>query len=213
MWPPLQSTAAKRYTYARRTVRSLTLNNRAISGTARCSWSLIRRTSSLWADVRAGGLPPIRPRLRADAKPSFVRSEILSLSNCAMDAKTWNVRRPAGVVVSMSSAKDRNPAPRSPMVSTISRRSLRDRARRSYLVTVTTSPSRSWSSILSSSGRSRFDPLILSANSLPAPVAFSASVWASRFWSFVETRAYPMIMIHCDKNLPELQRFCRGFLS
>src|SRR6056297_134328 len=31
---------------ARRTVRSLTLNSRAISGTARCSSSLIRRTSS-----------------------------------------------------------------------------------------------------------------------------------------------------------------------
>ena len=91
-------------TQARRTVLSLTLNKRAISEIARCSSSRIRRTSSFWAAVRAGGLPPIRPRLRADANPSLVRSEILSRSNWAIDAKTWKTRRPAGVVVSMSSA-------------------------------------------------------------------------------------------------------------
>jgi hypothetical protein len=46
-------------------------------------------------------------------QPSRVRSEIRSRSNGAMEAKTWNVRRPAGVVVSMSSASERKPAPRS----------------------------------------------------------------------------------------------------
>jgi hypothetical protein len=29
----------------------------------------------------------------------------------------------------------------------------------------------------------------------------------------VLTRAYPMIMLHCAKNLPKPQRFCHGFLS
>ena len=62
-------------------------------------------------------------------------------------------------------------------------------------------------------GRTRFDPLILSANTLPAPAAIRASIWASRFWSSLLTLAYPMIMPHCDKNLPEPQRFCRGFVS
>ena len=53
--------------------------------------------------------------------------------------------------------------------STISRRSFRDRPRRSYLVTITTSPLRICSSILSSSGRARLDPLILSAKTFSAP--------------------------------------------
>ena len=49
----------------------------------------------------------------AARSPTLVRSEILSRSNWAMEAKTWNTRRPVEVVVSMSSARDRKPAPRS----------------------------------------------------------------------------------------------------
>ncbi len=116
---------------------------RAISARGRCSTSRMRSTSVCCAGKRAGGRPPMRPRLRADANPSFVRSDIRSRSNCAIEAKTWKTRRPAGVVVSISSARDRNPAPRSAMASTMSRRSFRDLARRSYLDTTTISPSRS----------------------------------------------------------------------
>ncbi len=64
-----------------------------------------------------------------------------------------------------------------------------ERARRSYFVTTMTSPSRSWPSRRSSSGRLRSEPLILSEKMRCAPDAFSASSWASRFWSSVETRA------------------------
>ena len=74
--------------HARRTVRSLTLNKRAISAIARRSSSRIRLTSFFYIADRAGGLPPIRPRFRAEASPSLVRSEIRSRSNWAIEAKT-----------------------------------------------------------------------------------------------------------------------------
>ena len=96
-----------------------------------------------------------------------MRSLIRSRSNCAMDANTWKINRPAGVVVSISSASDRKPASRSSMAFTIFRRSDRNRASRSYFVTVTTSPLRSWPRNYASSGRSRFVPLIVSAKMRP----------------------------------------------
>ena len=50
-----------------------------------------------------------------------------SRSNWAIEAKTWNTSRPAGVVVSMSSAKDRKPAPAAWMRATIPSRSCSER--------------------------------------------------------------------------------------
>ncbi|KGJ01961.1 hypothetical protein IC63_15615 [Paracoccus sphaerophysae] len=99
-----------------------------------------------------GGRPPNRPRRRAAASPSRVRAAIRSHSNWAIAANTWNTSRPAGVVV-VSSAMLRKPAPWAWMGATIPRRSRSDRLRRSYLVTTTTSPGRSWSINRSSSGR------------------------------------------------------------
>jgi hypothetical protein len=43
--------------------------------------------------------PPLRPRARADAKPSLVRSETSSRSNSAKDAKMPNTKLPSGVEV------------------------------------------------------------------------------------------------------------------
>ena len=88
--------------------------------------------------------------------------------------------RPAGVVVSMSSARERNPAPLARTASTMLKRSCSDRLRRSYLVTITTSPSRNCSIIRSSSGRDFFVPEIFSAKMRSAPIASRAAVWASR---------------------------------
>ncbi len=89
-------------TEIRGAVRSLTLKNCAISAMARCSSSRIRHTSSFCAVVRAVGLPPTRPRIRAGTRPSLMRREICSGSNWVMDAKTWEARRPNGIVVSLS---------------------------------------------------------------------------------------------------------------
>ncbi len=134
-----------------------------------------RAAQKIRATPAPGGLPPTRPRRRAAARPSRVRSAIRSRSNCAIEAKTWNTSRPAGVVVSMSSARDRKPAPAAWMRATIPRRSWRERLRRSYFVTTKMSPGRSWSINRSSSGRAARVPEIFSAKTRPAPAASRAA--------------------------------------
>lgn len=48
----------------------------------------------LVSDERSGGLPPLRPRARAEASPALVSSVIISRSNSANAAKMWNVSFP-----------------------------------------------------------------------------------------------------------------------
>ena len=56
--------------------------------------------------------PPFRPRARAAARPSWVRSTIRSCSNSAIAASMWKKSRPPGVVVSMPWDRARRPMPR-----------------------------------------------------------------------------------------------------
>ena len=83
--------------HARRMVFALTRNRAAISPMGRSVSSRIRRASARWLGERAGGRPPTLPRLRAASRPSRVRSAIRPRSNSAIEAKTWNTNRPAGV--------------------------------------------------------------------------------------------------------------------
>lgn len=64
---------------------------------------------------------------RAILPGAAFRTNGRSNSNCAMDGKTLKIRRPAGVVVSISSARERKPKPRLLMASTLSSRSSRER--------------------------------------------------------------------------------------
>jgi hypothetical protein len=119
------------------------------------SSSRIRRALAHREGDSAGGGPPTLPRLRAASRPSRVHPAIRPRSNSETVAKTWDTSRPAGVVVSMSSASERKPAPLASIVFTISRRSLGERASLWYLVTTTTSLGRSWSRRRSSSAPCR----------------------------------------------------------
>ena len=57
--------------------------------------------------ARAG----VRPRLRAAAVPSRVRSEISRRSKCAIAPKTWNTSSPAAEEVSRRSSRGDDPGP------------------------------------------------------------------------------------------------------
>ena len=57
------------------------------------------------ARVISRGLPPVRPRALAAARPASVRSLIRSCSNSARVAKMPNTRRPVELVVSISSGQ------------------------------------------------------------------------------------------------------------
>ena len=67
-------------------------------------------------------LSAMRLRRLAFSRPSLVRSEIRSRSNCAMEVRTWEISRLAAVVVSISSARGRKPGPRVWFASTVSSR-------------------------------------------------------------------------------------------
>jgi hypothetical protein len=83
---------------------------------------------------------------------------------------------PAWVVVSAhGSEMDWNRAPALAMVSTISSKLRVERASRSSFQTVITSPSRSWSSMRLSSGRSRYAPETFSRKMRVQPAFLSAS--------------------------------------
>src|SRR5918998_1407442 len=65
-----------------------------------------RRPMAAWASRSLAGVilygrPPWRPRARAEASPALVRSTISSRSNSASAAKTPNISRPSGGVVSI----------------------------------------------------------------------------------------------------------------
>ena len=61
-------------------------------------------------------------------------------SNSAKAPVIWNISRPAGVVVSMFSVTDRNPAPALPIRSMMCSTSFKERDRRSSFHTTTVRP-------------------------------------------------------------------------
>lgn len=88
----------------------------------------------------------IRPSALAAASPADVRSQIIARSNSAKAPTICIIIRPAGVVVSMFSVTDRNPAPALPIRSMMCSTSFKERDRRSSFHTTTVSPSSRWSS-------------------------------------------------------------------
>jgi hypothetical protein len=98
-------------------VERLTSSSRATEETVlagRVSRSRAERTRS---GVIAGGRSSRTPRAFTAARPSWVHSTITSRRNSASAAKTWNTSRPPGVVVSIASCSDQNPAPRLAAIS------------------------------------------------------------------------------------------------
>jgi hypothetical protein len=116
----------------------------------------------------------------ARARPSPVRALINSRSNSAKPPRTVSIRRPCAVVVSAQvSPRDRNPAFFPVIAARVLSRSRVDRARRSSLVTMSTSPASSWSSVRRSWLRSVLAPLATSRKTFLHPALVSARTWAS----------------------------------
>ena len=86
---------------------------------------------------------PLVLAIFTDAQTAISKPVDLKMLTTNIDKIDWFSAREDGLVVSMSSARDRKPAPRALMTSTMSSRSRSERARRSYFVTTMTSPSRS----------------------------------------------------------------------
>ena len=63
--------------------------------------SYISRASFTWRGPIFGFWPPVRPRARAAARPSRVRSDIRACLNSAIEPRIWKNIRPMAVVVSM----------------------------------------------------------------------------------------------------------------
>src|SRR6516164_5826812 len=150
---------------------------------------------SFWCGVSFGLRPRLCPFALARARPSLVRARISSRSNSARPPKTVSIKRPCAVVVSAhASAKDRKPAFRSVIASSVFNRSRVDRARRSSRVTVRTSPGPSSANTRRSCARSVLAPLAVSRNTFPAPAARSWRTCTVTLCPSVDTRAYPKII-------------------
>lgn len=87
-----------------------TRNRRATSAAERPAAS-IASTSDCCGAVSLGWRPPRRPWARAARRPAWVRSRTSSRSNSANDPSICIIMRPEGVVLSMFSVSERNPAP------------------------------------------------------------------------------------------------------
>ena len=134
--------------------------------------------------------PAMRPSALAAARPADVRSRIIARSNSAKAPTICIIIRPAGVVVSIFSVIERNPAPAFPIRSMMCSTSFKDRDSRSSFQTTTVSPSRRWSRRRCSSGRSHRPPDAVSSNRRRQPEALSAFVCRALFCSSpFETRA------------------------
>jgi hypothetical protein len=125
------------------------------------------------------------------AKPAEVRSRIIARSNSANVLMICIIIRPAGVAVSMFvSVSERKLAPDCAIRSMMRSASISERDRRSSFQTTTVSPSRNWSSMRCSSGRSHRPPDAVSSKMRRHPADRSAWAWAVLVWSSAfETRA------------------------
>ena len=66
---------------------------------------ILRPQGRYTCNLRAAGLPPIRPASRVPSGPALVRSLSIALSNSAKAPSIWIIIRPAVVVVSTPSVK------------------------------------------------------------------------------------------------------------
>jgi len=108
---------------------------------------ILRPQGRYTCNLRAAGLPPIRPASRVPSGPALVRSLSIALSNSAKAPSIRIIIRPAVVVVSMPSVKLRNPAPVYPSLSIIVSTSRSDQDSRSSFQATSTSPRYEQSSI------------------------------------------------------------------
>ncbi len=121
-----------RYTEAR-----LTPSTRAIVATSCPPLACIARAVRSFASVHTVGRPPTLPRARAAARPAAVLSRMRSRSNSERAPKTWNTRRPPGVLVSMFSVRLTKATPRCSRSAIVSIRCRSDRPSRSRRHTTT----------------------------------------------------------------------------
>lgn len=161
-----------------------------------------RRTSLACFSSRLDGRPPVLPLALAASSPARVRSRIRSRSNWANDPKILNMSVPPGVLVSIDSVSERNCTPLASKSLMSSTRFCRDRPSLSSFQTTTVSPSRSRSSMWSSSGRCAFAPDATSVKIRSQPTFSSASRCRSVVWSPVLTRAYPYVMLAMRAMVP-----------
>ena len=161
-----------------------------------------RRTSLACFSSRLDGRPPVLPLALAASSPARVRSRIRSRSNWANDPKILNMSVPPGVLVSIDSVSERNCTPLASKSLMSSTRFCRDRPSLSSFQTTTVSPSRSRSSMWSSSGRCAFAPDATSVKIRSQPTFSSASFCRSVVWSPVLTRAYPYVMLAMCAMVP-----------
>lgn len=163
-----------------------------------------RRTSLICFSSRLAGRPPVLPLALAASSPARVRSRIRSRSNWAKDPKMLNMRVPPGVLVSIASVSERNCTPLASKLLMSSTRFCRDRPSLSSFQTTTVSPSRSRSSMWSSSGRWAFAPDATSMKIRLQPAFSSASRCRSVVWPPVLTLAYPYVMLAMRAIVPLL---------
>src|SRR5215475_4981178 len=119
--------------------------------------------------VSLGFLPKRTPRAFARALPSLVRARISDLSNSASPPRTVIISLPWAVVVSaQASLRERKAAARSPICARLLSRSRVDLAKRSSLVTRSTSPAFRAAIALASCALSVLAPLCFSGKGLRA---------------------------------------------
>ena len=181
--------------HARLIVFGLTLKSRASSAMPRPSSSRIRRTSARRSAERAGGLPPIRPRLRADARAFFgpLGNPLpFKLGDGGEDVKHQPPGRCGRVDV----------LGQGPETSAFRADSLHDGQqvlqRTAEAVVLRHRHNIAGAELVKHGGellslRLRARKSSLTRCALHPPTSAPQSV-ASRFWSSVETRAYPRIM-------------------
>ena len=133
----------------------------------------------------------MRPSALANASPALVRSRSIARSNSAKLPTICIVMRPAGVVVSIASVSDWNPAPAASIRSIRCSKSFSDLVSRSSFHTTTVSAGRSWRNISWRTGLSHRPPDAASWNTRWQPAAASDRACAAFDCSSpLETRAY-----------------------
>ncbi len=142
--PFVGSAVAKRHSATMRdTVAELTFQSRAVPAIVRLPLDTSSIAAARCSLSSFRGRPPTRPSRLACARPARVRSRIIARSNSANDPTICIIIRPAAVVVSTASVRERKPAPVSEIRSMTCRTSFSDRDNRSSFHTTIVSPSRS----------------------------------------------------------------------